>query len=116
MTDTEKTQTSGPFAARPGMPAPAMAVPKAPPKATAPKRPKKAKQRTARAAAERAPFGWDVVGADGRRIARQLPKPDAQLEAHRISSLTGEKIDVVAAELSAPSVATPVPELPVPAE
>lgn len=52
-----------------------------------------------------APFGWNVVGEDGRRIARSLPKSDAQAEAARIAAITGETISVVAAEVGAPSVA-----------
>lgn len=58
---------------------------------------------------DEAPFGFDVVGEDGRRIHRGLSEREARQEAHRISSVTGEDIDVVPAENSAPSVLGPAP-------
>lgn len=61
-----------------------------------------------------APFGWDVVGEDGRRIDRGLSEQHAQERAHQISSVTGEDLDVVAAEGPAPSVpgVSPDPDFP----
>lgn len=61
-----------------------------------------------------APFGWDVVGEDDRRIDRGLSEQQAQQRAHQISSVTGEKIEVVAAEGPAPSVPglSPDPDFP----
>lgn len=49
------------------------------------------------AADQDAPFGWDVVGEDGRRIARWLGRGEAVELAHRISSETGETIQVAPA-------------------
>lgn len=86
------------------------AAPKAPPAPAQPKaKPRSAKKRRA-PAAPKAPYGWDVVGEDGRRIARSLPRSEAQAEAHRITSITGETLEVVAAELASPAVAIPETE------
>lgn len=57
-----------------------------------------------------APFGWDVVGEDDRRIFRGLSEQEANQQAHRISSVTGEDLKVVAAEGQAPSVLGPSPD------
>lgn len=59
---------------------------------------------------QEAQFGWDVVGEDGRRIFRGLPEGEARQQAARITSVTGEDLEVVAAEEQAPSVATPSPD------
>lgn len=35
---------------------------------------------------------WEVVGADGRRIERWLPEPEAKAFANRLGAQTGEKV------------------------
>lgn len=42
-----------------------------------------------------APFGWDVVGDDDRRIARWQSRTDADEIARRITAATEETITVV---------------------
>lgn len=60
---------------------------------------------------ENAPYGYDVVGADGRRIHRGLDPVKANEEAARISSLTGEKVSAKPSEGPSPSGnATPTAE------
>ena len=45
-----------------------------------------------------APFGWDLVGDDGRRIVRFQPKDECRVTAARILDLTGEETRVVPSE------------------
>lgn len=73
---------------------------------------------TAKTAAEeeakKAPFGYDIVGEDGRRVARSLPAALAADERGRIQAKTGEKLDIVVAEAppgaGEASDAKPIPE------
>lgn len=52
-----------------------------------------------------APYGYDVLGEDGRRVFRSLPFRDAKIEADRVSGVTGETLRIVPSEIAAPSVA-----------
>lgn len=56
------------------------------------------RKRTAKAsrtpAAEKAPYGWSVLGEDDRRIHDNLPFTAANEEKNRISSMTGEDLRV----------------------
>lgn len=56
-----------------------------------------AEAKSAKAAKDAAPYGWDVVGEDGRRIHRGVAYAFAKDEAARIAEAaeTGEKIEVV---------------------
>lgn len=45
-----------------------------------------------------APYGWDVIGSDGRRAGRWLAKGDADELAARIRSVTDEKVKVKPAQ------------------
>lgn len=56
-----------------------------------------------------APYGWDVVGQDGRRIARSLPKVEAWAEANRIMAATdhAEELSVIPATIASTTTAFP---------
>ena len=45
-----------------------------------------------------APFGWEVVGEDRRRIGRWLGKSEADALAARVRANTDEKIKVIASD------------------
>ena len=55
----------------------------------------KSAKATAEAELAAAPYGWDVVGEDGRRIDRWQTKADAQTTAARVADATGEKVKLV---------------------
>lgn len=65
-------------------------------------------------------MGWTVVGEDGRRMVRGVSHAFAQLEAARVSGLTGERFRVVVddaegdAAVGDPVAETPAPSSPAP--
>jgi hypothetical protein len=67
----------------------------------------KTDSKTDAVAAERAkaPFGYDLVGEDGRRIHHGIPYTEAVDERGRIASATGEKLEITPTE--APEGAAP---------
>lgn len=53
-----------------------------------------AKKTAAATDADEAPYGWDLVGSDGRRIYRNIPLAFANDEKGRIQNQTREKLSV----------------------